>query len=271
MKLSIIILNYKSFSELDGALQALQQFPSRQETEIIIVDNNSDQPLEEKAFLETWGRGVRFIKNAENVGFGKGNNIGVAQAFGQYLLVHNPDVRVWEGALDEAIGYLETHPTVGILGGQLRFPEGTIQDSYRTFPSLFDQVIKRAEFLRRHRSLRRRVSTYLMWEKDPSVTESVDWVVGGFMFIRKKAFEALNGFDERYFLFMEDVDLCRQMWMHGWQVVYHPTVKATHNEHRLSEGGFLELFTRKTLRIHLASACKYFWKYKFIPHPRAKR
>ena len=91
------------------------------------------------------------------------------------------------------------------------------------------------------------------------------------MLLRRKAYEVANGFDDRYFLFMEDVDLCRQMWVNGWKVIYNPMVKATHNENRLSAGGILSLFTKKTMRVHAASAIKYFWKYKFQPHPRVKR
>lgn len=267
-KLSIITVNYKSFSDLSRCIAAIKKNEPQVSYEIIVIDNDSKQPEEEQKFLQEWGSQIIYIHSQANVGFGAGNDIGIKQAKGEYLLLVNPDVEIWENAVLEAVRFLDEHKEVGILGGQLRYPTGAIQDSYRSFPSLPDQFIKRIGFLRKQKSLRKRVSKYLMWDKDPSVTEPVDWVVGGFMFIRKKAYETVGGFDQRYFLFMEDVDLCRKMWEHGYAVYYHPKVSATHREERLSGGGIRDFFRKKTMRIHTASAIKYFWKYKFKPTPR---
>lgn len=271
MKLSIIIVNYRSFDDTDRCLKALQENPPSAPYEIIVVDNDSEQPEAEQEFLSRWKEKITYLESPTNLGFGQGNNFGAARARGEYLLCMNPDIEVWKKSLDEGIQYLDQEKRVGILGGQLRYPNGTIQDSYRNFPTVPDQFVKRIGFLRRQGFLRKRVSRYLMWEKDPSITEPVDWVVGGFLFVRKKAFDEVGGFDDRYFLFMEDVDLCRQMWKKGWQVVYNPKVSATHREERLSAGGILDFFRKKTLRIHTSSALKYFWKYRFQNHPRGKR
>lgn len=268
MKLSLVILNYKSFDAVHECLTAIQKFPPSAEYEIIVVDNFSQQDAEEKKFLAEWSSKIQYLKNDANLGFGRGADSGFSKAKGEYLVLMNPDVSVWEHAFDEGLEYLEAHKEVGILGGQLRYPSGVIQDSYRRFPRLFDQFIKRVGFLRSHRSLRKRVSSYLMWGKDPEKTELVDWVVGGFMFIRKKAYQEIGGFDKRYFLFMEDVDICRQMWKHGYHVMYHPAVKATHASNRLSSGGIVEFFTKYTVRIHFRSALQYFWKYKTEKLPR---
>ncbi len=271
MKLSIIIVNYRGFHDLARCLTAVKESKTAVEYEIIVVDNNSEQPELEKDFLFKWKNDITYLKAPSNLGFGKGNNFGASRARGEYLLIMNPDIEVWRDSMDEAVKYLEEHKDVGLLGGQLRFANGEIQDSYRSFPTLPDQIIKRTPLLRKQKMLRRRVSRYLMWEKDPNITEPVDWVVGGFLFIKKKAFDEISGFDDRYFLFMEDVDLCRQMWEHGYKVVYHHKVIATHGEERLSAGGISDFFRKKTLRIHVASALKYFWKYRFKVQPRAKR
>ncbi|MEK7528188.1 MAG: glycosyltransferase [Patescibacteria group bacterium] len=271
MKLSVLILNYKTFYDLPAAIESLQKFPIKEGMEIIVVDNDSQQPDAEKEFLARFGADVKYIKAPHNLGFGGGNNLGAAQSTGEYIVIHNPDVRVWEGSLQRAVEFLDSHSDVGVIGGQLIFPDGIIQDSYRSFPSLPDQFIKRINLLRSHRGLRKRVSRYLMWEKDPHVTEPVDWVVGGFLFIRKNLFDALSGFDERFFLFMEDVDICRRAWEHGMQVIYYPQCKATHADERLSAGGIKDFFRKKTMRIHFMSAVKYFWKYKFTQHPRSPR
>lgn len=273
MKLSIIIVNYKSFEDLDRCLTAVFANPPTSEYEIIVVDNDSQEPEKEKVFLEKWKScpALIYLRTPKNLGFGEGNNFGARAAHGEYLLIMNPDIEVWKGSLDEAISYLDANPEVGVLGGQLRYPNGVIQDSYRNFPTLPDQIIKRVGILRRRKFLRKRVSHYLMWDKDPNVTEPVDWVIGGFLFVRRRAFEDVSGFDGRYFLFMEDVDLCRQMWLKGWRVIYHPKIIATHQEERLSAGGIADFFRKKTLRIHVRSALKYFWKYRFQKLPREKR
>src|SRR3989338_11435571 len=119
MKLSIVILNYKTFGELDGALGALEQFPSKYETEVIVVDNDSKQPEEEKQFLHKWGPKINYILSTSNLGFGKGNKLGIDKSNGEYILIHNPDVRVWNGSLNAAIEYMDKNEDVGLLGGQL--------------------------------------------------------------------------------------------------------------------------------------------------------
>lgn len=270
MKLSIITVNYKSFADLGRCISALKKNAPKVPYEIIVVDNDSQQPEGEQKFLQEWGSQILYIRSPKNVGFGAGNDLGIRQAKGEYLLLVNPDVEIWENSAHQAIRFLDEHKEVGIVGGQLRYPNGAIQDSYRNFPSLPDLFIKRISFLRKQKFLRKRVSQYLLWNKDPSVTEPVDWVVGGFMFIRKKMYEDVGGFDQRYFLFMEDVDLCRKMWDHGYAVYYHPKVSATHREERLSGGGIRDFFRKKTMRIHVKSAIQYFWKHKFKKSPREK-
>lgn len=271
MKLSVIIVNYKSFDDLDRCLTAILETKPTTEYEIIVVENDSQQPEKEKEFLAKWKDFITYLPAPANLGFGRGNNFGASKARGEYLLILNPDIEIWKDSIDEAVKYLDEHKDTGILGGQLRYPNGTIQDSYRNFPTFPDQIIKRVSFFRKRKFLRKRVSRYLMWDKDPNITEPVDWVVGGCMFIRKKAFDDVRGFDDQYFLFMEDVDLCRQMWSKGWKVVYHHTIIATHREERLSAGGISDFFRKKTLRVHVASALKYFWKYRFQNLPRTKR
>lgn len=269
MKLSVILVHYKNWQKLDVCVSALQKY-SIPKSEIIIVDNNSENKNEEEKFLQKWEKSIAYIPSSVNLGFAKAVNLASKNAKGEYLLILNPDVRIKENSLEEAMDYLDKNKTVGILGGKLIYPSGEIQDSYRCFPRLTDQIIKRVGFLRQMGILRKHVSKYLMWEKDPNKSEPVDWVVGAFMFIRRKAFDEINGFDERYFLFMEDVDICRKMWEKGYTIIYNPKAEAMHDEIRLSPGSILDIFKSRLLQIHFKSALKYFWKYKFKKTPHVK-
>jgi GT2 family glycosyltransferase len=205
---------------------------------------------------------VRLVRNAENVGFGKACNQAAALMEGNdaYLIL-NPDVEVDPDTVEALWTHMHSNSKVGIIGPRLTYPDGTVQDSYRRFPRPLDQLIKRTP-LRKARFLRDRVRGYLMWDKDKDRTEDVDWLVGACLLVRAETWQAVGGFDERFFLFYEDVDLCRRTWRCGYRVVYHPAARALH---RLSEGGLLSIFTKRTLRIHLASALKYFWKWRGGP------
>ncbi|HEC21262.1 MAG TPA: hypothetical protein ENI70_01980, partial [Candidatus Peregrinibacteria bacterium] len=165
-----------------------------------------------------------------------------------------------EGGIEKMLHYMKWHRKVGILGPQLIYEDSTIQDSYRKFPGITDVVFKRT-FLVKLPLSRKRLARYLMHGKNSEKTERVDWIVGAFLMIRKKALDQVGGFDPRFFLFFEDTDLCRRMGEKGWKVVYFPKAKATHHHQRLSGGSFSQALKKKTFRVHLASGMKYFWKY----------
>ncbi len=263
MKLSISILLYKSKEAGDQCLKTILQYPPSCEFEIFVSDNASGDGA--ISYLqERWGgkATITFVQNERNWGFGKAHNLIFKKARGEYFLILNPDIEVRAGTLDRLIAYLDTHPEAGLVAPQLIYEDGVVQDSYRRFPALVDQTIKRT-FLRKIPWLKNRVRWYLMWNKDKEKTEPVDWLVGAFLMIRRDVFEHLKGFDERYFLFMEDLDLCRRIWGKGYKVVYHPESKAMHHHERLSAGGIREVFRKKTLRIHIVSAAKYFLKWAF--------
>ena len=99
-------------------------------------------------------------------------------------------------------------------------------------------------------------------DKDMDKKQEVDWVVGGCFMIRRDVFTQLGGFDERFFLFFEDTDLCRRVGLAGKKVLYDPRIVAGDKKRRLSGQSFLDLFFKKTGRIHISSALKYFWKWR---------
>jgi GT2 family glycosyltransferase len=162
---------------------------------------------------------------------------------------------------------MDMHSDIGILAPQLIYEDGIIQDVYRRFPSLLDFVIKRS-FLKKLPYFSKRLFRYLMHDKNPDLLTDVDWVVGDLLMIRRKMYDDVGGFDKRYFRFLEDTDLCRSFWAKKYRVVYFPEAKATRYNVPVSSGGVFSLLTNKRIRIHVISAIKYFWKYRFqkLPH-----
>ena len=269
IKISIIILNYNSAQLTEKCLEKLYNHESHHPFEIIVVDNNSSQEgitnLTEKWQIK---ENISFILSPKNLGYGQGNELGLKIARGEYLLILNPDVEVFPRAIDTLVEFLDKNSDVGLVAPQLMYKDGTIQDSFRKFPKPLDILIKRT-FLRKLKFFKKRLAHSLMWHKDPEKTEDIDWVVGACLLLRKEALKDIEYvFDKRFFLFFEDTDLCRRLWEKGWRVTYLPKAKATHYHERLSEGGIFDIFRKKTLRIHIASSFKYFFKYAFRSNPR---
>ncbi|MDD4319668.1 MAG: glycosyltransferase family 2 protein [Candidatus Peribacteraceae bacterium] len=262
---SAIVLNYKTPQDavrcvraLLGQTKADGVTPSG--VEVLVVDNHSldDSVGVLRVTFRSEPR-VRILETPRNRGYGQGNETAVDQATGKYLLIINPDNELEPAGVERMAQAMEDDPAIGILGPQLVHEDGTIRDSYRSFPTLTDIFIKRT-FLRRFFPARMR--RYLQHDADASQVRDVDWLAGACLLIRRDFFEEAGGFDPRFFLFFEDTDLCRRAWAAGRRVTYFPLVRATDRKHRLSQGGFLSVFTKKTVRIHLASAMKYFWKWR---------
>lgn len=265
MKVSVIIVNYnhKYFPKL--AVEALEKSKGSFDMEIIVVDNASHDP-ESLGFLEKAHEQKRLtlIKSPENIGFGRGNNLGAKVASGDYIFVHNPDVQVAETSIQQMIDYLEKHKDIGILGPQLVYASGKIQESCRRHMSFFDLLLNRT-FLGKLPFLKARVRKYLMEDFDHSKTQDVDLLTGAAMMIPRKTWDEVGGFDDRYFLFMEDFDLCREVKKHGHRIVYYPEVKLEHYQKRLSqEASFISTLRKKVFWLHVSSALKYFWKWRRV-------
>ncbi len=257
---SAIVLNYKTPFLTWNCTEALRRQTMADRLEILIVDNHSRD--ESVGFLRNRARGkpeVRVIESARNNGYGQGNTLGVRHAQGRYVLVINPDNELEPAGLERMVAAMEADPSIGILAPQLVQEDGSIRDSYRTFPTVSDLFIKRTRL--RH-VFRGRMRRYLQHTANPHAVREVDWVAGACLLLRREFFGELGGFDPRFFLFFEDTDLCRRCWQTGKRVVYFPQAKATDRKHRLSEGGFVAFFLKPTIRIHFVSAVRYFWKWR---------
>ena len=263
-ELAIIILQHNTPEHVERNLMALQAANLPQDTEIIVVNNGGHGANERIAAASYSNLQVKFFETA-NDGFPKGNNFGLAQTEGKYYAFINPDIIVRPDTIEQMLNYLKSNTKVGIVAPQLIYPDGQLQDSFRTFPRLPDLFIKRIPWLRK--LFPKRMFNYLMWGKNVEQSEAIDWAVGAFIIVTSDCMQAIGKHDDSYFLFMSDVVICRDAWERGFEVHYVAEAKATHNDKRVSDGSFLDYFRKKTIRIHVKDAIKYFWHYLFKSLP----
>lgn len=225
MKLAIVIVSWNCRAMLDECLAAVPRA-----TTVVVVDNASSDGTVEHV-RAAWPH-VRVIANQENRGFAAANNQGFSLVDdADYVLVLNPDAILAPGALDFAIDYLEQHRDIGLLGLRLLNSDGTLQPSSLSFPRFDTNLIESfglQRFLPRAWQERALLGTY--WAHDQP--RDVDWVFGAWMLLRRRALKEAGGFSEEYFLYGEDMALCKRVWDAGWRVHFHPTLGATHRRNQ---------------------------------------
>lgn len=225
MDLSVIIVTYNSARLIDPLLTALQDQLAGLAAEVLVIDNASkDATVETVRTRHPW---ARLIASPENLGFAAGNNRAIAEARGRMLLLLNPDAVPDAGALAEGLKRMDAHPEVGLSGGQLRGVDGSPQPSARMFPTLRDELFTLSGLAAKYPHSRLFARLDRRWA-DPNQPAEVDWIPGAFVFIPRALFDSLGGFDERFFMYYEEVDLCRRIQQAGRRVQYWPVLKAMH-------------------------------------------
>lgn len=211
---------------------------------------------------------VRVIDAPRNMGFGSGNNMALRRMRGEYAMMLNPDLVVFPGELEKLVSFLDQHPSVGFAGPALFNPDGSRQDSCYRFPSMMMPIYRRT-FLGKTPWGKRAVNHYLMREHvNQNRPIETDALMGSAILMRKQALQEIGLFDERYFMYLEEVDICRRAWKHHWRVVYVPESKFVHYHQRESRiQRPWQLFTHKLAREHIKSAIYYFWKHRSAPNP----
>ena len=220
MKLSVIILNYNVRYFLEQCLLSVQQATSDISAEIIVVDNDSVDDSAE--MVQARFPSVRFIKNAENVGFSRGNNIGVAVAKGEYLCLLNPDTAVSENVFQHCIQFAESNPEMGALGVQ--YVDGTGQflpECKRNLPTPIRSMMKILGFKLEKNGY------YAKYINKESLGK-VEILAGAFMFMKRELYEQVGGLDEDYFMYGEDIDLSYKIQESGHPNFYNGMLKILH-------------------------------------------
>ena len=225
MDLSILIVTYNSAHLIGALLEKVHTELQEFDGEVIVLDNASrDGTAELVREHFPW---ALLIASEENLGFAAGNNLAATHARGRYLLLLNPDAVPAPGSLARGVALMDEHPDVGLAGGELRGVDGSRQPSARMFPTLRDEFFTLTGLSARYPTSPIFSRLDRRWA-DPEVPAEVDWIPGAFVFIPVSVFKQLDGFDERFFLYSEEVDLCRRMQAAGYKIYYWPELKAMH-------------------------------------------
>lgn len=226
---SAVLVNYNAGDELRRALQSIADEMQGQPWEAVVVDNASIDGS--RAIVDEFAPFVSAIANHENVGFARGVNQGLAATSAARVLIMNPDCRLVAGAVAALGAELDQHEFCAIVGPRILNPDGSVQGSARGDPDMLTGLFGRSALLGRLMpwtgiSRRNVVSEAAIRSGHASVV--VDWLSGACMLARRAALAKVNGFDERYFLYWEDADLCRRLRAAGYHVRYVPRATAIH-------------------------------------------
>jgi len=286
MQISAISVNYRSTKELNLAIKSIIDQEKDLIREFIIVDNSGefiiDKSIRKNQFFQV-------IKTRRNLGFGQAVNLGVKKARSPYILIFNPDTVTLPGAMKHLLNTMEQDEKIAVAGPMLLYPDGSPQPSARRYPSL-------KYLLNGRRSLLTKLWPQNVWSREFMYLDllqregifDVDAIIGTYMLIRKKIFEQIGGFDEKFFLFQEDIDLCRRIKKRGYRIVLVTHAKIIHKyglsrkflpfKSSYTRGKSLYLFIDKYEKHHIKrflvfililfytaiTAFKYFWGTKEV-------
>ncbi|MCX6645186.1 MAG: glycosyltransferase family 2 protein [bacterium] len=225
-ELSFITVNYKTSDLVVRLIDTIKKFPPPLPYEIIVVDNNSADDSVGK--IGQAHPDITLIPLEKNIGFAAGNNKGAAKASGRILIPINPDCEIREESFAKGVKYLDGNPDVGILGLKIFTHEGGLEQSARGFPDASTGLFGRSTFLGKLAQNFGKAGKGGVAGKnllvDPEKTEpyDVDWVAGTIMLIRRDCWTKIGGFDEDYFMYWEDADLCFRAKKTGFRTVFFP-------------------------------------------------
>jgi len=261
-RVSVLIVNFRTYDETDRCLESLRSASFA--TECIVVDHGSDEPA--LARLRRVHPDVRFVATAGNPGFGAGINRAAALTRGDLLLVLNPDTIVDCDVVPRLSAWMDSHARTAIVAPLIATADGAIEASARAFPGWSTVLGGRSTWLSRAWPSNPLSRRNLLTGSEVREPIDVDWVSGACMLIRRDAFDAVGGFDEGFFLYWEDADLCRRLGIAGWRVTYYPGCRVTHRGGRSSRHraiGSAIAFHRSVFRYYLKHGGR--WRFVFAP------
>lgn len=251
VEIAVVLVYYAGASLLDRCLRSLPAAVGRFSWRAVVVDNS-----ELGLAADGWDAHIELLRTGTNLGFARGVNEGARRIRAPWLLLLNPDAEPAPGSVARLVQVLQAERSLALVGPRVVDEEGRLQGSARRDPSLLTGLIGRRSWLRRmaphSRLARREVLDACALEKGREIV-LVDWVSGACQLIRREAFDQVGGFDERFFLYFEDADLCRRLRAAGWGIGYVPGAQVIHRE-----GGASRCVPELALRAFHESAFLYY-------------
>jgi len=240
--LSIIIVNFRSLKYLEGCLTSIYSLKYLDNFEVIIVNNDKAESLE--PLLKKFPK-IVCVNHGKNIGFGGGVNLGATYAQGEIFFLLNPDSEVLEGDFKKIVEEFEKNKNLGVLGAGLLDENNNHQEwSAGKEKTLLNLVLANLGIKRDKK----------IWLSEQAL--SCDWVGGGAMFIRKSLFKSLQGFDENFFMYFEDVDICKRARELGYEVLYFPGFKIKH----IGGGSYIESHNKANQKKHFYKSQDYYFQ-----------
>lgn len=254
-KLSIVIVSYNSLSFLRDCLDSIKNNEPSASYQITVVDNASSDGTVQ--IIQKDYPYVRLIASDKNAGFAAANNRAIKSSNSDYILLINSDCQVYENSIDRLLDFVDERRDAGIAGPRIVNSDGSVQFSCRRFPSFFDagmhsiltNIAPNNPFSRR----------YKLADINRDKISIVDWVSGSCMLIRRAALRETGLMDEKYFMYVEDTDLCFQMWKKGWKVFYFPGAEILHHIGGSTKNKALSGAVSSSIRMQ-KSVLYFFWK-----------
>ncbi len=268
-EVTIAINSYKSPDLLRSCLQSLQEFlpGSGIAYEVIVADSATEDDT--RRVVEDFPE-VRFYPFEQNVGFKSLVNASIREARGQYIFLINSDIILKGDTVPLLLAYAKEHPETGLIGPKQFGFNGAHQNSCFRFYRP-QTILYRRTFLGKTAFGKKHLAWFEMHDKRETTEPiPVEWLMGSALFVSKAHADQIGPMDNRFFMYMEDVDWSRRFWEAGLRVVYYPAASVYHYHQKGSaKGGFFRsLFFNRLTRYHIASAVKYFWKYRHRKEPK---
>jgi N-acetylglucosaminyl-diphospho-decaprenol L-rhamnosyltransferase len=249
---SVLIVGFHTYDEINRCLASIEAHEP--DIEVIVVDHDADAGQGRE--LTAAHPRITYDPRSENRGFAAGINRAARRATQPLLLILNPDVELRGPVVGTLAACLNSHPRAAIVGGLVRESDGSVQASARRFPDLTTAFGGRTSWLTRVVPGNPLTRRNLASTNVQAGCAEVDWVTGAFMMVRRDVFEVLGGFDERFFMYWEDSDLCLRALESGWKTMYEPRAEVIHFTGRASRYAPM----RSLVAFH-RSVFHHYWKH----------
>ncbi|MFH1789732.1 MAG: glycosyltransferase family 2 protein [bacterium] len=268
--INVVIVSYNSRNQVEKCLASM--FVDLKESglnvHVTVIDNCSNDNI--LWLLKLGYENIKFCVNKKNAGFARAQNRGLKAVDSKYHFILNPDTVFLpqQNVIKKMYDFMEQNKQAGIVGPKILYPDGSRQNSCYRFPKFMQPLYSRT-FLGRIGKGKKEAENYFMEDFEHNNTVPVDWIMGAAMFVRSQALSHVGYFDERYWMYAEDSDLCRKMWENNWMVYYLHSASIKHEHGRGSastQGIARSLIKNRLARAHLKSWLSYMWKWKSTRH-----